>query len=130
MADDDEEDLTDAPASYRAFSEWIRALKRRKGEFIEEHRKIFEKDGIVVVPGYDGRYQLALTRGTTSPYRVTTFLADEPVGHGERETLDEALALLWEDATAEYAKRPKPPKPNPTADTRRATHVGRRITTL
>jgi len=123
--DFDDEDLSDAPASYRAFSEWIRALKRRKIEFIEEHRKIFERDGIVVVPGFDGRYTLALTRGTTSPYRVTQFLADEPVGHGERDTLDDALVLLWEDATSEYKRAPPQPKPNP-----RARELGRRLAAL
>ena len=124
MADDDEEDLTDAPASYRAFSEWIRALKRRKGEFIEEQREIFERDGIVTAPGYDGRYTLALTRGTTSAYRVTDFLGDEPTGHSEFSNLDDALARLWEDATSDYAKRPKQPKPNPSG---RARAVARRV---
>jgi hypothetical protein len=127
--DFDDEDDSDAPQSYRDFNAWIRALKARKNEFIEEHRKIFERDGIVVVPGYDGRYQLVLTRGTTSPYRVTDFIGDEPTGHSERDKLDEALALLWEDATPEYKRAPPMPKraTNPGA---RATKLARRVGSL
>jgi len=119
--DFDDEDDSDAPASYQAFNAWIRALKRRRGEFIAEHREIFERDGIVVVPGYDGRYEIALTRGTTSPFRVTDFLAGEPVGHSERNTLDEALEVLWQDAASEYAKRP--PKPNPSCRARAVARI-------
>lgn len=135
-ADDDEfddEDDSDAPASYRDFNAWIRALKQRKREFIAEHREIFERDGIVVVPGFDGRYSLALTRGTTSPFRVTSFLGDEPVGHGERDTLDDALTLLWEDATSEYKRAPKMPpsqyKRAPKANPR-ARALSRRVVAL
>lgn len=130
--DDEDEDLSDAPASYRAFSEWIKALKRRRTEFIAEHREIFKREGIVAVPGYDGRYTLVLTRGTTSPYRVTDFLGDEPVGHSERDTLDEALEVLWQDATSDYAQRPPQPRAgtNPRArnpSQGRASRIGRRI---
>ena len=121
-ADDefDDEDESDAPQSYKDFSAWIRALAARRKEFIAEHRAIFERDGIVSVPGYDGRYTLVLTRGTTSPYRVTDFLGDEPTGHSERNTLEDALVVLWEDATSEYKRSPPQPKrANPHSSRRR-----------
>ncbi len=128
--DFDDEDLSDAPESYRAFSEWIRAGNRRKVEFVAEHREIFKRDGIVAILGY-GKYTLALTRGTTSPFRVTDFKDDEPVGHSEHDTLDEALVRLWQDASSDYAKRPPRPEPsakNPTSG--RVARASRRIANI
>ncbi len=132
--DFDDEDLSDAPESYRAFTGWIKALKKRRGEFIAEHRAIFERDDIVSAPGYDGRYALVLTRGTTSPYRITDFIGEEPTGHSEFDTLDDALGRLWEDATSEYARRPPQPgrsaNPSRQPAASRVSRAGRRIANL